>query len=432
MNRIRRIHAFHALALAAVLSAAGCASGRRAGRIPVSGEIEATSVQVSFKIAGVVRSRAAAEGEPVAAGQAVAELDDAELRHEVELRRADLRAVRAALADLEAGARPEEIARAEAAERQARSRVAELEAGARKQEVEQAEAAAKGAQARLDEALAGARPQEIAVAEATVKAAEAEAGRLQAEVRRLSALRDGGGAVTERDLDAARAALAAVEARLDEGRQRLAMVREGPRKEAIDQARALLDQARAALALVRAGPRKEQIEQAKEAQAQAKAALDLLAAGARKDALEQARARADQADQALALAETRLGFARIVSPLAGTVLSCPVEAGEVVAPGTPVAVVGDLSRVWLRAYVEETDLGRVKTGQKVLVTIDTFPGKTYEGRVAFLSPEAEFTPRNVQTRKERVRLVYRVKVEIPNPDRELKPGMPAEGEIVTE
>ena len=84
----------------------------------------------------------------------------------------------------------------------------------------------------------------------------------------------------------------------------------------------------------------------------------------------------------------------------------------------------------MRAYINETDLGRVKVGQKVKVTTDTFPGKSYEGHISFLAPQAEFTPKNIQTQKERVKLVYRIKVEIPNPQMELKPGMPADGEIL--
>ncbi len=91
---------------------------------------------------------------------------------------------------------------------------------------------------------------------------------------------------------------------------------------------------------------------------------------------------------------------------------------------------GDLSRLYLRAYINETDLGRVKVGQKVRVTTDTFPNKAYEGKITFIASQAEFTPKNVQTQKGRVKLVYRIKVDIPNPKMELKPGMPADGEIV--
>jgi len=101
------------------------------------------------------------------------------------------------------------------------------------------------------------------------------------------------------------------------------------------------------------------------------------------------------------------------------------------APGTPVVTVGDLVNLWLRAYIGETDLGRVKVGQRVRVTTDTYLGKRYDGRVSFIASQAEFTPKNVQTEKERVKLVYRIKIDIQNPNMELKPGMPADAVIQT-
>ena len=124
-----------------------------------------------------------------------------------------------------------------------------------------------------------------------------------------------------------------------------------------------------------------------------------------------------------------MSYATVVSPLTGVVLSKNIEPGEYVAPGTAVVTVGDLVNVWLRAYIDETDLGRVKVGQRAWVTTDTYPGKIYEGRVSFISSEAEFTPKNVQTQKERVKLVYRIKIDITNPNMELKPGMPADAVI---
>jgi HlyD family secretion protein len=149
-----------------------------------------------------------------------------------------------------------------------------------------------------------------------------------------------------------------------------------------------------------------------------------------------------QAEAALALAKTRTGYAELTWPPAGVVpppnaappmyvvLSKNLEPGEYVAPGTPVVTIGDLVNVWLRAYVNETDLGRVKVGQKARVTTDTDPRKIYDGRISFIASQAEFTPKNVQTEKERVKLVYRIKIDIRNPDMELKPGMPADAKIV--
>jgi len=105
------------------------------------------------------------------------------------------------------------------------------------------------------------------------------------------------------------------------------------------------------------------------------------------------------------------------------------EPGEVVAPNTPVATIADLDHLWLRAYVSETDLGRVRWRQEATVRTDTFPGKTYRGRISFISDKAEFTPKSVQTFKERVTLVYRIKIDVENPNHELKPGMPADATI---
>jgi HlyD family secretion protein len=158
--------------------------------------------------------------------------------------------------------------------------------------------------------------------------------------------------------------------------------------------------------------------------------LKLVKEGPRKEKIEQARAMLEQAEQALALAETRLSYATVVAPLNGVVLSKNIESGEYVVPGTPVVTIGDLEHPWLRAYVNETDLGRVKVGQQARVTTDTYPGKVYEGHISFVASDAEFTPKSVQTEKERVKLVYRVKIDIANPYMELKPGMPADAGIL--
>ena len=162
---------------------------------------------------------------------------------------------------------------------------------------------------------------------------------------------------------------------------------------------------------------------------EARAWHDQVTSGPRKETIEQARAEWTRAENALRLAETRLSYAAIASPVAGIVLSDHVEAGEYVSPGAPVVTIRELAKVWLRGYIHETDLGRVKPGQRAMVTTDTYPGKAYEGVVSFISSEAEFTPKSVQTDKERVNLVYRIKIDIPNPALELKPGMPADAEI---
>jgi HlyD family secretion protein len=105
------------------------------------------------------------------------------------------------------------------------------------------------------------------------------------------------------------------------------------------------------------------------------------------------------------------------------------ELGEVVAPGSPVVTIADLDHIWLRAYIAETDLGSIHWGQDAVITTDTYPGKQYHGRISFIASTAEFTPKSVQTFKERVTLVYRIKIDIDNLNHELKPGMPADARI---
>jgi HlyD family secretion protein len=165
---------------------------------------------------------------------------------------------------------------------------------------------------------------------------------------------------------------------------------------------------------------------------EATARFERLKKGPREETIRAARARLEQVRQAVGLAETRLGYADLASPMAGLVLSQDIENGEYVVPGAPVITVANLDQVWLRAFIDESDLGRVKMGCRARVTTDTWPDKRYEGRVTFISDQAEFTPKNVQTAKERVKLVYRIKVTLPNPDGELKPGMPADAEITPE
>lgn len=142
------------------------------------------------------------------------------------------------------------------------------------------------------------------------------------------------------------------------------------------------------------------------------------------------RAAVEQCRAQLELADTRLGFTDLASPLDGFVLVKSSLAGEVVQPGTPVFTAVDLHNIWVTAYLNETDLARVKLNQEAYVTTDTYPGKKYKGRVSFISSQAEFTPKFIQTQEERVKLVYRIKVRVANESLELKPGMPADAYII--
>ena len=142
------------------------------------------------------------------------------------------------------------------------------------------------------------------------------------------------------------------------------------------------------------------------------------------------RADVEQYKAQLELAGTRLDFTNLISPLDGFVLVKSALAGEVVQPGTPVFTAVDLHNIWVTAYINETDLGRVKLNQETYVTTDTYLGKKYKGRISFVSSQAEFTPKFIQTQEERVKLVYRIKVRVDNTSLDLKPGMPADAFII--
>ena len=235
----------------------------------------------------------------------------------------------------------------------------------------QANAAVSKAALKLVEA--GARPQELQVAKSAVGEAEAQLRYAKSEVRRISSL-------VPKHL--------ASQDQLDR-----ASLQE-------DVARASLDQAQQQLALLQEGARKEEI----------------------------ARARADFAakQQAVAMAQQQLSYVDLKSPVSGYVTLRLAEKGEVVGVGQAVFRVVELDKPWVRVYISERDLPRIKLDQSAEVRVDGLPGKVFKGRVAFISPEAEFTPKTVETKELRVDLVYRVKVEVANPDGVLKIGMPAD------
>jgi HlyD family secretion protein len=142
-----------------------------------------------------------------------------------------------------------------------------------------------------------------------------------------------------------------------------------------------------------------------------------------------AKANIRSAQENLALAKILLGYTSLHAPFSGVIVTRQTELGEVMQPGTPVVTLADLDHVWLRAYVAETDLGRIRWGQAATVHTDTYPGRAYPGQISFIASEAEFTPKSVETHKERVTLVYRIKIDVSNPNHELKPGMPADATI---
>ena len=151
--------------------------------------------------------------------------------------------------------------------------------------------------------------------------------------------------------------------------------------------------------------------------------------GSRKEDIAIAHANLNEANANLGLSRVNLDYTILRAPSTGVITVRQAELGEVVAPGSPVVTLADLDHIWLRAYIAETDLGRIHWGQDATVTTDTYPGKQYHGHLSFISSSAELTPKSVQTYKERVTLVYRIKIDIDNANHELKPGMPADAHL---
>ncbi|MBE0427643.1 MAG: efflux RND transporter periplasmic adaptor subunit [Nitrospirae bacterium] len=231
--------------------------------------------------------------------------------------------------------------------------------------------------ARLDELRTGSRPQEIEQAKANVKRAEAELSKARKDYERAEILFQND-AISAQQMDAA--------------------------KKAYD---------------VAASQYQNAIE-----------ALSLAEEGSRKEVIKAAENRVRQAEAALRVSEDRLKDTVIYASLSGVILRKNVEIGETVAAGVPVYTIGDLENPWIKVYVKGDKLGLAKLGQRAEVTTDSYPGKVYEGTVTYISSEAEFTPKTVQTQEERVKLVFGVKVSVRNINDELKPGMPADVKIV--
>ncbi|OGU54029.1 MAG: hypothetical protein A2V66_13045 [Ignavibacteria bacterium RBG_13_36_8] len=149
----------------------------------------------------------------------------------------------------------------------------------------------------------------------------------------------------------------------------------------------------------------------------------------RPEEIDQARARYEQSEAAVQLIEKNIRDCYVTAPLSGQIIKKFVEVGELVTPLSSLVKISDLSKVELVIYASEKDLGKVKLGNRAEISTDTYKEKTYEGKVIYISSEAEFTPKNIQTKDERTKLVFAVKIEIPNLDFELKAGMPADAVI---
>jgi multidrug resistance efflux pump len=374
-----------------------------------SGSIEGVEVAIVSLFDGRIVELYAGEGDDVQADQPLVQLDVRLLEAQLAQARAAVAAAEANLANLRAGAMPAEILAAQAALGQA---VAERDA---------AETAWHDTQAILE------NPQEIDAqivqVQASLDMARVQVERAEAQVAGAEAERfqyRAQGSMEEKwlyrvydfQVRAAEAALAAAKAERQAANKRLAAL-----KALRDNPLAILSQVHQAEARYRVASQGVGVADAKLAE---------LRAGPAPEEVDVAQASVAQAQAGVEALETQLDMMTLSSPMSGVVTSRSAAAGEPALAGNTLMTVSNLDEVKLTIYVPEAELGRVYLGQEVQVRVDAYPDRAFAGTVSYISQEAEFTPRNVQTEEERVNMVFAVKVRLPNPERLLKPGMPAD------
>jgi len=357
------------------------------GVLRLSGNIEFKKVDIAFKTAGKLIELAVDEGANVTKGKIIARLDHEQMTRMRERDSATVLSAESQLLQLQTGIRyQKEMTKGETALRESEMRQAK---------------------AKLQELLDGARPQELSQARSALedlRTLRAQAGKELDRAKQLIAKED----ISQNQFDQYQTRSASLSAQVASAEQRLALLTEGPRKTDIEAARAAVARTEAALRMT-------------EAQR-----LEILR---REEDLAARRADISRAKSGVSVIDSQLDDTVAIAPIDGVVLLKSADPGEVLAAGTPIVTLGDIDHPWLRGYVPQSKLGQVKLGMPVAIHSDSYPGKTYRGKVSFIASEAEFTPKQIQTTEERVKLVYRIKVEVENPGRELKLNMPVDGVI---
>jgi HlyD family secretion protein len=408
-----------------------------------SGFIEADEASVTTVMGGRIVALTADEGDEVTEGQVVVRLDESLLLAQIGVAEAEVRVAETSLAQVKAGVRQETLDQARAVLNQA--------------EVAQSTALIswKDAQAMLE------NPQELELA---ITAARAQLGVLTRQVEQAQAVansaqvaRDLADEVVSRlqgfepftvHIEVAPGVIYSERIRLPSDvmpaalhQQAVATYQSWEAWTGLDEAKAqesgvknyvaeLLRQKADPLSLqAQANAAESQYDVATAAVGLAQAQVDGLQLGATAEQIAAMEAQVGIAQAALEALEVQLDKLTLEAPISGLVLVRPVHVGEVAQPGAPLMTLADLDRLTLTIYVPEDQLGKVQIGQAVSVTVDAYPDRAFPGTVTFIASEAEFTPKNVQTREERVSMVFAVKVQLENPDHALKPGMPADAVI---
>lgn len=384
-----------------------------------NGVVEATEVDVSSQVGGKITILLVHEGDNVIAGQLIATLDGGVQEGQVQQATGAVSGAQANKRQADIGTRAEELRRFEAT----------LEAAQAAQHTAAAQVDAAAQQhnqtvAQLQLVEAGPREEDIAGLRAQVAQAQAALDNAKDDLTRVKFLNDNG-AVSDKTLVQAQTVVEADTQQVAAAQSRLDAALNGARPEELTGARAAVA---AAKAQVTAATRVR--EQAAAQVKAAQAALDEARNGTTQETKDLADAQVAQAKGALKSATEVQGQTRIIAPCDGRVTLRNVEPGELVTPGQPIIRIADLKHVWTRVYVQETMIGKLKLGQHATVVTDSFGKKVFTGTVSEIAETPEFTPKNVQTKEERVKLVFGIKIALDNPDQELKPGMPADASIM--
>ena len=381
-----------------------------------SGTIEAETIAITAELGGRIIELKVDEGAEVRAGQILVELDKTDLLAQQAQLAAALATAQANLELVNAPARPQAVAAAQAQLSQAqvawegarltwqRARALANDPNELRAQITQARARVTGAERKLELARVNLKRAEIqAEAAARDQSDHAALAQNEAAQYQLQAARIG--------VEMAEVALAGAEKQVEH----LIRLREKPLP--------LIAQANAAAAAA---------QQAEAAILVAQANLAAVKAGPAPEDIAIAQAQALEAEAALAAVEVQLAKQTLTAPRNGLVSQNLVNPGELAAPGAVLLELNDIETVELTVYIPETRIGQVKMGQTARVYVDAYPGEAFAGTVSFIAHQAEFTPRNVQTPEERVNLVFAVKIRLDNAGHRLKPGMPAEAEILLE
>lgn len=397
-------------------------------RLTYSGVVEATTVECAFEIAGTVQDVKVQEGQEVKKGQLLAQLDRRTWETQLAQAQARAGAAKARYELLRNGNRPSDIAQAAARLEAARADLELARSGPTEEELAASRAQMEAARQRAAMAQEGYRAEDVASARSQLQSAQVNLQTTQTDYQRFARLYKQG-AISRQQLDQRRNQLAQARSAYQVADETYDRLRSGPRVQERRSAQEEYLSARARYQDLANGTRPEQIEKAEAVVLERERALQTMQEGPRREEVAAAKRQWEEAEAAVRQATVQLGKSNLYSPLDGLVSVRNLEPGEAVAPGVSVLTLSDLAHPWVNIYIPEFELGRVHLGQKATLKAD---GGTDQraGSVQRVYEKAEFTPKFIQTPRERVNLVYRAKVGFENPDLLFHPGQPVDVELV--